>query len=276
MPLHIIQELIEAVHSESDPDYNSDDEDAKASVGQVVMSVSQTPSTLVLTGEKKKNRTLKLQGYIGKQEILILVDSGSAGNFINQELANQLKQATHPCEPLHFTAADGTVMPSDTYIPQLQWHVQGHKFSHDTRVLPIKCYDMIIGADWLEDISPMWIHWRKKLLRFTHQKKRILLRGISDDHAKCSQIKSPKLRSLMKKGAITHMLQLNAICPQERTSMPQRFDSVPVMSMTASKHTAQRDIQEDFGLQKLMRQFITCFRNLLPYLHKGSLIIIYP
>jgi hypothetical protein len=102
-----------------------------------------------MSNEKRKNRTLRLQGFIGKQEILILLDSESAGTFISQEMAKQVKQEIKTCEALHFTAADGTIMPSDQYIPQLQWHVQGHTFAYDTRILPIKCYDMILGQTGL-------------------------------------------------------------------------------------------------------------------------------
>jgi hypothetical protein len=37
---------------------------------------------------------------------------------------------------------------------------------------------MILGEDWLEACSPMWIHWVKKQMRFTHKGKRIMLKGI--------------------------------------------------------------------------------------------------
>lgn len=102
--------------------------------------------------EKKQN--LRLSGFIGQQEVLILLDTGSVGTFVSQELANQITQAKQSCEPQQFTA-DGNLMVSDTVIPQLQWHVQGHTFTHDTRVLPLQCNDMVLGADWLENHNPI-------------------------------------------------------------------------------------------------------------------------
>ena len=74
------------------------------------------------------------------------------------EVAQQLPQHPQPCESLKFSTADGGQMVSDTFVPQLKWFVQGHTFSYDARVLPIQGYDLILGADWLEDHSPMWIH----------------------------------------------------------------------------------------------------------------------
>jgi len=43
-------------------------------------------------------------------------------------------------------------------VAGLQWSSQGHTFSVDAGVLPLKCYDVIVGEDWLEDCSPMWVH----------------------------------------------------------------------------------------------------------------------
>lgn len=57
---------------------------------------------------------------------------------------------------------------------------------------------MILGADWLEDHSPMWIHWRKKKLRFPHHNKRVQLLGLSENNSKCTQIHARKLKGLLK------------------------------------------------------------------------------
>jgi len=40
-------------------------------------------------------------------------------------------------------------MICNSIIPGLQWSSQGHSFSVDAGVLPLKCYDMILGQDWL-------------------------------------------------------------------------------------------------------------------------------
>lgn len=84
-------------------------------------------------------------------------------------------------------------------IPHLTWFMQGHSFAYDTRVLPLKCYDMILGADWLEDHSPNWIHWKKKLMRFPHNGRRIQLQGIKDDLSKCTDVSAHKLKGYSRK-----------------------------------------------------------------------------
>ena len=110
---------------------------------------------------QKKRQTIRFRGCIGKQEVLILLDSGSVGTFISQQVAYRISQPSKPCEHIQFFTADGSPMVSDKMIMKLQWFIQGHTFSYDTRILPLKHYDMILGADWLEQHSPTWIHLKK-------------------------------------------------------------------------------------------------------------------
>lgn len=70
---------------------------------------------------------------------------------------------------------------------------------------------MILGADWLEDHSPMWVHWRKKVLRIPHNGKRIQLKGIKLDLTKCARVSAHKLKGLLKKKSITHCVQLRQV-----------------------------------------------------------------
>ena len=53
-------------------------------------------------------------------------------------------------------------------------------------------------------------------MKFTSSKKRIALRGVNDEVSKCSQISKHKLKGLIRKKAVTHMLELQAVCPIDR------------------------------------------------------------
>jgi len=96
-------------------------------------------------------------------------------------------------------------------IPSLKWFVQGHTFSHDTRILPLKHYDLIIDADWLEHHISTCIHWKKKLMRFPHLGRRIQLKGIRDVVQPCTPVRAHKLKGLLKKKALVQCLQVQAI-----------------------------------------------------------------
>lgn len=60
--------------------------------------------------------------------------------------------------------------------------------------------------DWLEKYSPMWIHWKRRLLRFTHEGKRISLKGVKDALTSYPKVKARKLKGLIKKGGIAQMI----------------------------------------------------------------------
>ena len=146
-------------------------------------------------------------------------------------------------------------MLSDSVIPQMQWHVQGHIFAYDVRVLPLKCYDMVLGADWLEHHSPMLIHWRKRHIRFTHNDRRILLRRVTDEPRKCSQGSTHKLKGMLKKKAITHLLELKANCPLEQ----QFSGSLSVMNISnqlvQSSDTFVEDNRNHPEVQQLLEKY---------------------
>lgn len=92
--------------------------------------------------------------------------------------------------------------------PSLQWTAQGHTFFSSVGILPLKCFDMIVGVDWLEEHSPMWVHWGRKLMRFTVNGKRVPLQGLTSDLEQCLAISSKALQGLLNRQAISHYIQL--------------------------------------------------------------------
>jgi hypothetical protein len=89
-------------------------------------------------------------------------------------------------------AADGSPMICNQRINNLQWSVQGHTFTSSVGILPLKCFDMILGQDWLEECSSMWVHWTNKLMKFTKEGIKIDLQEVTND--------LPKVHLYLEKG----------------------------------------------------------------------------
>lgn len=106
------------------------------------------------------------------------MDSGSIGTFISDSLVDILKLPVQPCVMASFKAAGGGSFQCNQQISDLQWWIQGHTFTSDARVLTLCCYDMIVGEDWLKAVSPVWVDYKTKEMRITHQGKRITLQGV--------------------------------------------------------------------------------------------------
>ena len=84
-------------------------------------------------------------------------------------------------------------MECSSMVQALTWYSQGHSITSEARVLSLKCFDMILGEDWLEEVSPMWVDWRKKKIKFTYQGVRITLNGLTDDISQCPAVSARKL-----------------------------------------------------------------------------------
>lgn len=88
-------------------------------------------------------------------------------------------------------------------------------------ILPLRCFDMVLGQDWLEDCSPMWVHWSNKVIRFTHLGKRIELFGVHSKADQCSEITAQCLSKLLAQEAIQFGLHIKMESPE-----PQANDAV--------------------------------------------------
>lgn len=205
--LHVIEELLDALEETDVDNVELDSEALEESVMVVGNSSLSDPS---------KRKTMKLCGSIGKNEVLILVDSGSVASFISTQLAERLQLPTVPCQQTNFIAADGSPMSCNKQVPNMQWNVQGNTFNSTVGILPLKCFDMIVGEDWLEDCSPMWIHWSKKIMRFTYLGKRIELHGVRQRAPQCASISAKGLQRLLKREAIQHCVQVKWVSKQSQ------------------------------------------------------------
>jgi hypothetical protein len=209
--LHVLEELMDALQ----PDPTKDDSSyASTEEEDEIFSLSHC----AFEGNQGK-KTIKLSGLVNHQEILILIDFGSSCTFLSEQAATTLQCAVSPAPPVSVTVANGQKLTSSLQVQQFTWWTQGHTFSHTTRVLPISCFDLVLGMDWLESHSPMWIHWKRKLLRFSYQGARISLKGLKDITSSCPKLKLRKLRGLVCKGGIAQVIQLCPLSAEQQTEV---------------------------------------------------------
>ena len=212
--LHVLEEFIELFSDDSMPEQNTSD---SSDEDEAVFALSQSAAVGV-SGKK----TIKLHGIVKDQELLILIDSGSTCTFISTKTATALNCVLMSAPPIQVAVANGDKLQSNHQVLNFSWWSQGHTFTTDAHVLSLQYYDMVLGMDWLEQHSPMWIHWKRKLLRFSYQGSRISLKGIKDTLSSCPKIKVRKLQGLIKKGGIAQLIHLCQATP------PLPPDTIPV------------------------------------------------
>jgi hypothetical protein len=136
VPLHVLEEVLDALEP---TDFQDDELETKVEEKVVLVVASSKGFKGV------KRRTMRISGVIGKLNVLILINSGSVGTFISEQLARKLQLDTVSCSQIQLVAADGSPMLCNQRILNLQWCSQDHTFHSSTGILPITCFDMILG-----------------------------------------------------------------------------------------------------------------------------------
>jgi hypothetical protein len=111
-------------------------------------------------------------------------------------------------KPMTVKVADGAQLLCTHEIVNCSWSVQGHLFTTTFKVLPLSCYDAILGMEWLETFSPMQIEWKNKWLSFNHEGQTVKLQGISNDHPSCSEVTVNQLQAMVKAESIWGIVQV--------------------------------------------------------------------
>ena len=169
--LHALQEVWDLCQSEF-VEEGETSEPVEHESGQLNLLLS---SAAVSAGDSL--RTMQFLGYIGGRPVSLLVDSGSSHSFLHSEIASSLSGSRKLSSPLSVRVADGSVIQCSSELPDVEWSVQGYRFHSTLRVLPLGCYDMIIGMDWLEAFSPMKVHWLEKWMSIPYGNTNVLLHG---------------------------------------------------------------------------------------------------
>lgn len=110
---------------------------------------------------------------------------------------------------------NGNFLECTHEIPDQMWHIQGLTFKNTFKILPLGCYDVILGMDWLESNSPMHVHWAEKWFQFDNQGKTVRVWGIQPETVVGPPISNHQLDAMVKQDAILHFVQLNSLTEAE-------------------------------------------------------------
>lgn len=158
-----------------------------------------------------QGKTIKLSGHILKHQAVILVDSGSSHNFISEQLASLISNWSTLKKPMQVKMANGGILTCTHEVTDCPWLIQGVQFQTTFRILPLQCYDAILGMDWLEQFSPMEVQWAQKWLSFSHAGKKIQLYGLTGSIDSLLPLSGDQLNAIMKKDEIWCAVQLYAL-----------------------------------------------------------------
>lgn len=105
--------------------------------------------------------TMKLLASLWSKSVIMLVDSDSSSSFISELVAPFGPSPVQLSHSLQVRVANGQTIDCSQEIPHCKISLQGYSFDINLKVLPLQCYDIILGMDWLISNSPMEIHGKR-------------------------------------------------------------------------------------------------------------------
>jgi len=99
-------------------------------------------------------QTMKVTGCVGSQPINILIDSGSTHNFLDVPTAKKLRCELLRIPPLRVAVADGAQLSCQAICRGFNFTLLDVDHTTDIYIVPLGCYDMMLGVQWLSTWDP--------------------------------------------------------------------------------------------------------------------------
>ncbi|CAM8923644.1 unnamed protein product [Rhodiola kirilowii] len=151
--------------------------------------------------------TLRIQGWLGGQQVTILIDGGSTHNFLQARLAKHAGLTVELIRHLNVVVGNGDQLQCDGVCRDVGITLDGHAFQVDFHLLSIYGADAVLGAQWLAEVGPTLFDYRELWMSFIHNGVQVKLRGMSST-AQFSQLSLGQLQRATNTHAVATFYQL--------------------------------------------------------------------
>jgi len=101
--------------------------------------------------------TMQIRVAIGPHVLTALLDSGSTHNFVSEVAAHRVALRFDDSSGARVTVANGDRAACHGVVRDVAIHVDDHHFQVDCYVIPLDCYDLVLGVQFLRTLGPiMW------------------------------------------------------------------------------------------------------------------------
>lgn len=140
------------------------------------------------------------------------------GNFISSLLAAKLSGVVKLQTAVKVRIANGEILQGVEALPQCQWTCQGASFLTDMKIIPLHCYDVILGMEWLKTNSPMNVDWEAKWMEVKQEGHKHILHGLRADTSSFLATNTTQLHLFDSIDAVLFLVQVYAV--EEVSSKP--------------------------------------------------------
>ncbi|KAJ8752590.1 hypothetical protein K2173_005479 [Erythroxylum novogranatense] len=156
--------------------------------------------------------TIRVAIQINSFELIVLIDSGSTHNFINEKIARLLKLPVKPTMPFHVKVANRNPLLCNGKFRNIPFSLHGIPFVATFFSLPLMGLDVVLGVQWLQQLGTVSCNWKTLTMDFHWKGLQRHLQGIQRQ-----QIAPLSFRAMSKE--LFHRSSVFAICVESSSTI---------------------------------------------------------
>eukprot|EP00253_Pinus_taeda_P002551 PITA_02551 len=124
-------------------------------------------------------QNLKIEGYIKKKKVIVLIDLGSTHNFIHCKIAKELNCFLYPAPECQVMVANGGTKNCSRKCNNIKLTMGEYVLNSPMLSIPMGSVDVVVEVQWLQSLGTIAFNFQELFLNFFWEAKEVELRGIT-------------------------------------------------------------------------------------------------
>nr|KYP71834.1 Retrotransposable element Tf2 [Cajanus cajan] len=122
-------------------------------------------------------KTMKIKGMVKGVPVIILIDSGASHNFVSSRVVDSLGLDYGQTTIAKVTLGDGNKKNVQGRCNGVLVELDELQIIIDSYVFDVGDVDLILGVEWLATLGKVTTDWKKQIMEFNYEGKKIQLKG---------------------------------------------------------------------------------------------------
>jgi hypothetical protein len=123
-------------------------------------------------------QTLKIKGYIKHRLIVVLIDSGSTNNFIQNRVVEEVNCFVRLVSNFQILIANGGMMKCGGHCENFKLQMGDYHLKNNMFSIAMGGCDIVLGVEWLHTLGPITMDYQDLYMSFTQDAHTYTLQGI--------------------------------------------------------------------------------------------------
>jgi hypothetical protein len=122
-------------------------------------------------------QTMRASGYIKRQPVIVLIDTSSTNNFLDENVSKRLSLSVETCDKFEVKLADGRTLTCESKCSKVKLLMQNQELQADFYLLPLGDYEVVLGIEWLQTLGDVLWNFSKLIMKFMINGQNVTFRG---------------------------------------------------------------------------------------------------